>query len=256
MLRFFIYMLGMLTTSRAGSPRFTSDRGEDRSATRELPNPSGPQPDGTPRVSRARSEPSSAWRYSDGGEWWPGRDEAPSGPAGGGPSALERGPGRARRFGRGGRRRWIPVPVKWGVVILLIGLIFRKAVAWAVLVALSSALHLVGVNVHLPHVKLSWPWQSISAGTTSNIDLGPWVLQKIEGISKPALGTANFNFTFTHKVTKNIGIWPCWYSSTFDAAGHASATVNLNPGAGWWAPSRRCLTRRRVPCTTRTCSAR
>ena len=237
MLRFFIYMLGMLTTSRAGSPRFISDRDEDRPATRELPNPSGPQPDGTPRVSRARSEPSSAWRYSDGGEWWPGRDEAPSGPAGGGPSALERGPGRARRFGRGGRRRWIPVPVKWGVVILLIGLIFRKAVAWAVLVALSSALHLVGVNVHLPHVKLSWPWQSISAGTTSNIDLGPWVLQKIEGISKPALGTANFNFTFTHKVTKNIGIWPCWYSSTFDAAGHASATVNLNPGAGWWAPS-------------------
>jgi hypothetical protein len=249
MLRFFIYMLGMLTTSRAGNPRFTSDRDEDRSATRELPVPSGPEPYGTPRGSRARSEPSSAWRYSDGGEWWPGLDESSSGPPGGGPAAPERGPERGRRVGPGGsnasrglkgsrgRRRWIPVPVKWGVAILLIGLIFRKAVAWAVLVALSSVLHLVGVNVHLPHVKLSWPWQSISAGTTSNIDLGPWVLQKIEGISKPALGTANFNFTFTHKVSKNIGIWPCWYSSTFDAAGHASATVNLNPGASWWAPS-------------------
>src|SRR5580658_6302757 len=117
MLRVFIYMLGMLTMSRAGSPRFTSDRDEDRSATRVLPNPSGPR--------------------------WPAPDESPSGPPGGGPSALERGPGRGRRFGRGGRRRWIPVPVKWGVVILLIGLIFRKAVAWAVLVALSSALHLV-----------------------------------------------------------------------------------------------------------------
>jgi hypothetical protein len=76
------------------------------------------------------------------------------------------------------------LPVKWGAAILLIGLIFRKAVAWAVLLALSSVLHIVGVNVHLPHVKLSWPWQSVSAGTTTNIDVGPWVLQKIEGISK------------------------------------------------------------------------
>jgi hypothetical protein len=126
--------------------------------------------------------------------------------------------------------------VKWIAIVLVIGLIFRKVVAWAVLVALSTVLHVVGVNVHLPHVKLSWPWQSVSAGTTSNIDLGPWILQKIEGISRPALGTANFNFTFTHKVSKNIGIWPCWYSSTFDAAGHASATVDLNPGPSWWAP--------------------
>jgi len=136
-----------------------------------------------------------------------------------------------------GRRRWIPLKVKWVAVLLLIGLIFRKVVAWAVLLALSTVLHLVGVNVHLPHVKLSWPWQSVSAGTTTNIDVGPWVLQKIEGISRPALGTENFNFTFTHKVSKNIGIWPCWYSSTFDTVGHASATVDLNPGATWWAPS-------------------
>jgi hypothetical protein len=118
----------------------------------------------------------------------------------------------------------------------VLGLIFRKVIAWAVLVALSAAFHLVGVNVHLPHVKLAWPWQSVSAGTTTNIDLGPWVLQKIEGISRPALGTENFNFTFTHKVSKNIGIWPCWYSSTFAAVGHASATVDLNPGPAWWTP--------------------
>jgi hypothetical protein len=39
---------------------------------------------------------------------------------------------------------------------------------------------------------------------------------------------------FTHKVSKNIGPWPCWYSSTFYAVGHASATVNLNPGPSWW----------------------
>ena len=63
------------------------------------------------------------------------------------------------------------------------------------------------------------------------------MLQKIEGISRPALGTENFNFTFTHKVSKSIGIWPCWYSSTFETVGHASATVNLNPGPAWWAPA-------------------
>ena len=135
------------------------------------------------------------------------------------------------------RRRWrIPRKLKWAAVLVLAGLIFRKAIVWAVLTALGATLHLVGINVHLPHVRLAWPWQSISAGTTTDTDIGPWVLQKIQGISRPALGTENFNFTFTHKVSKNIGIWPCWYSATFAAVGHASATVNLNPGPAWWAP--------------------
>ena len=218
MVRFFIFLLGMLTMSRAGSPRFASARDQESASTRELPNQSGPQVYGAPHGPQAGSGPRPAQRYSDGGEWWPA-------------------PGFDRSSGSTGRRRRIPLRVKWVAVILLIGLIFRKVVAWAVLLALSAALHIVGVNVHLPHVKLSWPWQSVSAGTTTNLDLGPWVLQKIEGISRPALGTENFNFVFTHKVSKNIGIWPCWYSSTFDAAGHASATVNLNPGTAWWAPS-------------------
>jgi hypothetical protein len=133
------------------------------------------------------------------------------------------------------RRRRIPLRVKWGVGVVLVGLIFRRAVAYAVLAALSAALHLIGINVHFPHIRFGWPWQTITAGTTTNTDLGPWVLQKIEGISKPALGQANFNFTFTHKVSKNVGPFPCWYASTFYASGHASATVNLNPGASWWA---------------------
>jgi len=106
-----------------------------------------------------------------------------------------------------------------------------------VLAALSAALHLVGVNVNLPHLKFGWPWQSISAGTATNTLVGPLVLQKIEGISRPALGTENFNFVFTHTVSKNIGPWPCWYSGTFATVGHASATVNLNPGPAWWRPS-------------------
>jgi hypothetical protein len=127
--------------------------------------------------------------------------------------------------------------IAWSAVLLAAGLVFRRAIAAVVLMALSGALHLVGMNVHLPHVRFAWPWQTISAGTKTNTDLGPWVLQKIEGISKPALGRVSFNFYFTHKVSKNIGPWPCWYSSTFYAVGHAAATVNLNPGPSWWAPS-------------------
>lgn len=135
------------------------------------------------------------------------------------------------------RRRRISPLVKWALVLTAVGLIFRRAIAYLVLIALSAALHLVGVNAHLPNIRFGWPWQSISKGTVTNTELGPWVLQKIEGISKPALGEANFNFFFTHKVAKNIGPWPCWYASTFYAVGHASATVDLNPGAGWWTPS-------------------
>jgi hypothetical protein len=151
------------------------------------------------------------------------------------------GPRRGNPSGIGAlfvpHRRRVPRWVKWTAVLVVVGLIFRRAAAWLVLLALSSALHLIGVNAHLPKIKFAWPWQTITAGTTTNTNLGPWVLQKIEGISKPALGQANFNFYFTHKASKNIGPWPCWYASTFYAVGHASATVDLNPGPAWWAPS-------------------
>jgi hypothetical protein len=135
------------------------------------------------------------------------------------------------------RRRRIPRWLTWAVVIAVIGWIFRRAVSWVTIGALSFALHLIGINAHLPHIRFQWPWQTISAGTTTSVIVGPWVLQKIEGIDHPALGTENFNFVFTHKVSKNIGFWPCWYQATFYAVGHASATVNLNPGPSWWKPS-------------------
>ena len=126
---------------------------------------------------------------------------------------------------------------KWALVLAVAVFIFRRVIASVVLTALAATLHFLGLSVHLPTVRFAWPWQAITAGTTTNTDLGPWVLQKIEGISRPALGTENFNFSFTHKVSKNIGIWPCWYASTFYAAGHASATVDLNPGPAWWRPA-------------------
>ena len=132
---------------------------------------------------------------------------------------------------------WLRTRVIAAAVLVLTGLIFRKAIASVVLAVLTAALHLVGLNVHLPSVRFEWPWQVITAGTTTHTELGPWVLQKIEGISQPALGQANFDFYFTRKVSKNIGPWPCWYASTFYAVGHASATVNLNPGPAWWKPA-------------------
>jgi hypothetical protein len=147
-----------------------------------------------------------------------------------------RGPGRPGGR-RDPRRRRIPRWLKWSAVVVVLGLIFRRALSWLVLAGLSGALHLVGIDVHLPHIRFGWPWQQITSGTTTNVDVGPWVLQKIEGISRPALGQENFNFVFTHRVDKSIAFWPCWYQATFYAVGRASATVNLNPGPAWWKPS-------------------
>jgi hypothetical protein len=160
---------------------------------------------------------------------------APAGsPAAGGGAAAPNPPGPPVR-----PPHWLRTRIIVTAALVLTGLIFRKAIASIVLAVLSAALHLVGLNVHLPSVRFAWPWQVITAGTTTHTDLGPWVLQKIEGISQPALGQANFDFYFTRKVSKNIGPWPCWYASTFYAVGHASATVNLNPGPAWWKPAAR-----------------
>jgi hypothetical protein len=218
MVRFLIFLLGMLTTNRAGNPPGASFRAAD---------------------SYRRSEPTAPYppdETTDGDPWFIAPESLAPWRPGGGFGAEPGSPDRPG-ISRGRRPRRIPLKVKWAAIIVLIGLIFRKVIAFAVLAALSAALHLMGFNVHLPHIKLTWPWQSISAGTTTDTQIGPWVLQKIEGISRPALGTENFNFTFTHKVSKSIGIWPCWYSSTFAAVGRASATVDLNPGPTWWSPA-------------------
>jgi hypothetical protein len=214
--RILIFLLGLLTANRPGQqgaawygaryPPATAGAGTDTAPYPPGYGPDRPAPAGTAPPTEAGSG------AGPPGPVVPWRDPPP-------------------------RRRRIPRLVSWSVVVLVIGLIFRRAIAAVVITALSAAFHLIGVNVHLPHVKFGWPWQTISAGTRTNTNLGPWVLQKIEGISKPALGQVSFNFYFTHKVSKNIGPWPCWYASTFYAVGHAAATVNLNPGPTWWAPS-------------------
>jgi len=131
---------------------------------------------------------------------------------------------------------WIPRWVRWTGAIVVIAIVFRRIVAWAVLAALSGALHLFGADIGLPHVTFGWPWSS-SSTTSSSTLVGPLVLQKVEGIDKPALGTTTFDFLFTHSVSHSMGILPCWYSATFYAVSRASATVDLNPGPAWWKPS-------------------
>ena len=218
MVRLLLFLLGTLTAGRPGLP---DTAGYGHAGRGGLAEPGGEDP---------RPE-----RYGGDAAWqdqltpvasWP-----PDTVRGG---DLQRGPGR----GSGPRRRRISPKVKWAALVVVVGLIFRRAIASVALTALSAALQLVGINAHLPSISFAWPWQTITAGTTTDTDLGPWVLQKIEGISKPALGQANFNFLFTHKVSKSIGPWPCWYASTFYAVAHASATVDLNPGPAWWAPAR------------------
>jgi len=227
--RVLLLLLGMLSVNRPRQPRMA------------WPSADGPygrtEPLGEPPGLSGPAD----WDASADGDPWPGHDErlaaprpAPSWPGdrgAGGPMPPARLPGRRPR------RRWIPARLKWAVILLAVAWIFRRAIASVALLGLSAALHLVGVNVHLPTIKFGWPWQSITAGTVTNTDLGPWVLQRIEGISRPALGRENFSFFFTHRVSKNIGPWPCWYSSTFYAVGYASATVDLNPGPSWWAPA-------------------
>ncbi len=137
------------------------------------------------------------------------------------------------------RRHWysrIPRWVRWSVVIVVVAVFFRRIVAWAVVGALSATLHFFGANVHLPHIDFGWPWSSSSSSSSTTL-VGPLVLQKIQGIDKPALGTTTFDFMFTHSVSHSMGILPCWYSATFAAVGHASATVDLNPGPSWWKKS-------------------
>jgi hypothetical protein len=215
MARFLILLLGMLTTrtGKLGTASYAAADPPDWQ-TPAVPN-EGAGFDDDWVFPPGSSRPARGHAVGGGGAGWPDR----------------------RRGDRGPHRRRIPLWAKWAAAVALIALVFRKAIAFVVLLTLSSALHLIGLNVHLPSVRFAWPWQSIAAGTTTDTEVGPWVLQKIEGISRPALGTENFNFVFTHKVSKSIGFWPCWYSSTFYAVGRASATVDLNPGPGWWAPT-------------------
>jgi hypothetical protein len=218
--RILLLLLGMLATNRPGAPQTAVQQ----TALRETGVPRAGRYPVRSRWQLPDSQNDESAQPSEAGDW-PGR-QGPDEPGSG-------RPGTDRRL----RRRRIVRRVGLGAGVAVAALVFRRVIAFLAVTALSAALHLVGVNVHLPSIKFAWPWQTVASGTTTNTDLGPWVLQQIEGISRPALGKASFTFTFTHKVSKSIGPWPCWYSSTFYAVAYASATVELNPGPSWWAPA-------------------
>ena len=187
MFRFVLFVLGALTVNRPGQREAAWYRAGDLYGGKEpgaLRTDSDEPADGVARPPQTRPLPPLQ-----------ARDTGSASPAALGGKAGRPGP----------RRRRISSWVKWAAALAAVGLIFRRAIASVVLMGLSAALHFVGINIHLPHIGFAWPWQTISAGTAANTDLGPWVLQKIEGISKPALGEANFSFFFTHKISKSIG---------------------------------------------------
>jgi len=128
MVRFLIFLLGMLTTNRAGNLTGSSFRAEDSYGRSEPTSPYAP--DGT----------------TDYDPWFIATESLLPPRAGGAFGAEPRHPDMPR-IGRGRRPRRIPLKVKWAAIIVLIGLIFRKVIAFAVLAALSAALHLVGINV-------------------------------------------------------------------------------------------------------------
>ena len=159
MTRFLILLLGVLTTrtGKGPAPRFRADDDSDPWD----PGPWDEGPEDTWIMARDPLAPGQRQRGTDGtGTRRPDRIPA-------------------------ARRRRVPRWLKWAALLALAGLSFRKAVAFLVLAVLSAALHLIGLNVHLPSIKFGWPWQSIAGGTTTDTDVGPWVLQKIEGIARP-----------------------------------------------------------------------
>ena len=134
-IRLLLLLLGTVT---AGGPRppATGWYREGEPDIDQGPAPAYPGPDGVPY----QPVPVPPWHPSAAGRAGPGR--------------WPGGPGRPRR-------RRIPLGIKWAAAVVVAGLIFRKAIAAVVLMALSAAFHLVGVNVHLPSVKLAWPWQTV-----------------------------------------------------------------------------------------------
>src|SRR5271165_6000037 len=112
MARFLIFLVGMLTTSRAGGPRaaacLAEDPPDDRKELRVAGVPDGPD---------APYHPGDGWGDSPG--WPSARHED-------GPRGARRGPEEKTRIKRNGRPRGIPLRLKWAAVILVVVLIFRK----------------------------------------------------------------------------------------------------------------------------------
>ena len=179
---------------------------------------------------------SEADRFAGDDGWIEASDPFPAGagrtPRRGGPwrDRSERSPGVPRRQGwsragpDGASRRWDCSE-----------LIFRKAIAWAVLVTLAGALHLIGINAHLPHIKLQWPWQTIARAPPPMSSWARGCCRKSRAFSRP--GHGELQLRLHAQGEQEHRLLALLVYSTFYAVGHASATVDLNPGTAWWKPA-------------------
>jgi len=96
-----------------------------------------------------------------------------------------------------------------------------------------------GLKWELGHIGLGGllhihPHNPVKTTTTDQV-IGNVILEKVAGVSDPALGRADFNFDIERKVDKSFLLFKCWYAQDWHAEAHASANVNFNPGPNWWA---------------------
>lgn len=146
-------------------------------------------------------------RTRPGGRWTGGRR------FGGGPN----GPSSSR----GGARRLFAICVA-ALIVIPVVLFAANGVK-----GLEWGLGKLGIHMIHPHSPLKT--------VTTNTIIGNAIVTSVRGVDQPALGEADFNFDYTHKVDKSALLFKCWYSQTYHAQAHASAYVNLNPGKAWWA---------------------
>src|SRR5262245_8019088 len=147
MVRLLLLLLGMLTAGRPGhreAASYPAARARGRTGPGVYPDPDGLEDDagwlGDEAAWQDQPGPLAPWHARPVGRTDPGY-----------------GPGG----GAGPRRRRISPKIKWAAVVLVLGLIFRRAIASVVLTTLSAALHLVGINAHLPNISFAWPGQTV-----------------------------------------------------------------------------------------------
>lgn len=86
--------------------------------------------------------------------------------------------------------------------------------------------------LHLPHISFSSP---VGPAKTTITNVGPVILNHLEGIANPAPAVANYSFNFQiQKTRKVLWFWTVGFSDTYYVSGEGYAQVLLNPGSAYW----------------------
>jgi len=139
-----------------------------------------------------------------------------------GPLAFERrGGGRPLGYGRRGRqhRSLKTRLVRYGLIA----------------VALLVAVQFAGSQfrwLRLPHISFSSP---VGPAATTITNVGPVILNRLEGLADPAPAEANYSFSFQiQKTRKILWFWTVGFADTYYVSGEGYAQVLLNPGSAYW----------------------